>query len=105
VGKIRRWDATSMGLLCVESVRAIHQPPARFRVSPSSYPAGTSFSGVAWARCKYVVAGACCVSVGLSVWELQAGDIADIPAGRYEFRVSGAGPLETVSVWELPPES
>ena len=37
------------------------------------------------------------------MWELQAGDIADIPEGGYEFRVLGRGPVEFVSVWELPP--
>jgi hypothetical protein len=42
--------------------------------------------------------------VGAQTWELQAGDVADIPAGGYRFRVTGSDPVEFVSVWELPPE-
>lgn len=104
MGSVGRWDAERMGPLCLESVRAIHQPPERFRVSPNRYPAGTSFPGAARAGRRYVLSGACSFRVGASVWELRAGDIADIPEGGYEFRVLGTGPVEFVSVWELPPE-
>lgn len=104
MGSAGRWDAERMGPLCVESVRALHQPPIRFRVSPRRYPAGTSFAGASRAGRQYVLSGACSFRVGISVWELQAGDIADIPEGAYEFRVLGTFPVEFVSVWELPPE-
>jgi hypothetical protein len=30
--------------------------------------------------------------------------MADLPEGRYMFRVLGDGPVEFVTVWELPPE-
>jgi hypothetical protein len=35
---------------------------------------------------------------------LQAGDVVDLPEGRYHFRVLGDGPVELVTVWKLPPE-
>ncbi len=102
MGVAQRWDVTRMGPLCVESVRALHQPPERFRVSPSRYPAGTAFGGAARAGRKYVLAGACSYAVGGAVWELRAGDVADVPEGGFAFRVLGGGPVEVVSVWELP---
>ncbi len=101
---VERWKVPRMGPLCLESVRAIHQPPERFRVSPSCYPVGTSFPGSARAGRRYILSGACSFTVGASVWELHVGDIADIPEGGYEFRVLGSGPVEFVSVWELPSE-
>lgn len=104
MGSVGRWDAERMGALCLESVRALHQPAHRFRVSPGRYPAGTSFTGAARAGRRYVLSGDCSFRVGALVWELQAGDIAEIPEGGYEFRVLGTSPVEFVSVWELPPE-
>jgi quercetin dioxygenase-like cupin family protein len=91
-----------MGPLCLDSVRALHQPPERFRVSPSRYPAGASFSESTRAGRRYILSGACSFTAGKSVHELQAGDIADVPEGTYDFRVLGSGPVELVSVWELP---
>jgi len=60
-------------------------------------------AGTARAGRRYVLAGACAFAIGSSTWELQAGDVADIPEGEYQVRVLGSGPVEFVSVWELPP--
>jgi mannose-6-phosphate isomerase-like protein (cupin superfamily) len=51
----------------------------------------------------YVLAGTCAIEVGSSSWEMRTGDIADIPAGDYRFRVTGSKCVELVRVWELPP--
>ena len=104
MGGIWRWEVDEMGSLCLESIHKIHQPSERFRVSPTQYPAGYKFSGIARAGRKYVLAGAFSITVGTSEWELQAGDIADLPEGEYQFRVMGSDPVNFVSVWELPPE-
>jgi hypothetical protein len=98
----QRWEFVGVGSLCLESVRALHQPPERFRVSPSCYSAGTAFGGAARAGRKYVLAGACSYTIGGEVWELRAGDIADLPEGGFAFRTLGGGLVEVVSVWELP---
>lgn len=100
-----RWDFERCGPPCAEAIRALHQPAGRYRISPASYPAGTEFGGAQRAGRKYVLAGSCAFTVGSATWELQAGDIADIPEGSYQFRVLGPGPVELVSVWDLPPES
>jgi hypothetical protein len=92
-----------MGPLSVESIEALHQPPEHFRISQRRYPAAKTFQGAAQAGRHYVLSGGCSFTVGDQTWELRAGDIADIPEGRYEFRVLGDGPAELVSVWELPP--
>ena len=51
----------------------------------------------------YVLRGACRYDFGESV-TIQAGEVAELPAGDYEFEVLGADDVELVMVWELPPE-
>jgi mannose-6-phosphate isomerase-like protein (cupin superfamily) len=100
-----RWDFERQGPLRLEAIRLLYPPAQDYRISPSRYPAGMSFSGAARAGRWYVLAGACAIEVGSSSWELQAGDIADIPAGGYRFRALGSDGVELVRVWELPPGS
>ena len=102
---VGRWDFDGWGPPRVEAIRALHRPAGHYRISPASYPAGTEFGGGARAGRMYVLAGICELTVGQSIWELQAGDIVDFPEGAYRFRVLGSGPVELVSVWELPPEA
>ena len=101
---VRRWDDSRLGPLCLDAVRAIHQPPEQFRISPYRYDAGVAFPGAARAGHRYLLAGACAFTFGAETWELRAGDIAELPEGSYQFRVLGAQPVEFVAVWELPPE-
>lgn len=105
MGAAQRWDAKRSGPLCLDTVRALHQPPERFRVSLYSYSAGSSFGGTARAGRIYVLSGACSLSAGVSTWNLEAGDIADLPGGQYVFQVVGSSQAELVRVWELPAES
>jgi quercetin dioxygenase-like cupin family protein len=100
-----RWDFERQGPLRLEAIRLLYLPAENYRVSPARYSASTSFSGAAHAGRWYVLAGACAVEVRSSSWELQAGDIADIPAGEYHFRALGSDGVELVRVWELPPGS
>jgi hypothetical protein len=100
---VGRWEFERWGEPAAETVRALHQPAGRFRVSPASYPPGTAFGGTSRASRKYVLAGACAFTVGSLTWELRAGDVAELPEGTYEFHVVGSASVELVSVWELPP--
>jgi quercetin dioxygenase-like cupin family protein len=102
---VDRWDFERHGPPGLEAIRLRHLPAEEYRVSPSHYPAGTTFSGAARAGRWYVLAGLCAIEVGSSSWELRAGDIADIPAGEYHFRASDSDGAELVRVWELPPEA
>ncbi len=97
-----RWDFERQGPLRLDAIRLLCLPAENFRISPSRYPAGTSFSGAAQVGRWYILAGACAIEVGSSSWELQAGDIADIPAGEYRFRALGCDDVELVCVWPLP---
>ena len=99
-----RWDEERMGRLCLESIRALHQPPERFRISLRQYPVGVSFSGVSRAAHHYLLSGCCSFTVGSVTWKLEAGDIGLIPGGDFDFQVLGNDPVEFVSVWQLPPE-
>ncbi len=102
MGVAERWDEVRLGPITVESVRVLHQPPERFRVSLDSHPAATTFTGTARAGRRYVLAGTCSYRVDELLWELRAGDIADLPAGEFTFRGRDGGPVQVVSVWELP---
>ena len=102
MGVAQRWDESRWGPLCIESVRALHQPPERFRVVPGCYPAGTSFVGSARASRKYVLAGLCSYVVAGVTWGLRTGEMADSPGGDFAFRVLGDNPVVVVSVYELP---
>lgn len=100
----RKWDEVQMGRLCLEAIRDLHQPAERFRISHRQYPAGTSFGGAAREGRKYILSGWCVFTIQQQTWELQSGDIADIPSGSFHFRVLGSCDVQIVSVWELPPD-
>ncbi|WP_020467830.1 hypothetical protein [Zavarzinella formosa] len=97
------WDYPSHGPLSLEAVRRVHRPGERFRISPARHHPGESFSEISRAGRRYVLAGSCSFTQGNFVWELRAGQFADLPEGPFEFRVLDAGPAELVRVWELPP--
>ncbi len=97
-----RWDFERQGPLHLDAIRLLCLPAENFRISPYRYPAGTIFSGAARAGRWYILAGACAIEVGSSSWELQAGDIAEIPAGEYRFRALGSDDVELIRVWLLP---
>lgn len=103
-GTIQTWDHTHWGSPSLEAIRAMHQPSDRFRISPSRYKPGTAFGFAARAGRKYILTGACAITFGELKWELQAGDVVDLPAGKFDFRVLGSESVELISVWELPPE-
>lgn len=100
----QHWDATHLGPLNLEAVRALHRPRNRFRISSNRYTAGAEFTGLGRAGRLYVLAGACAVSVGESACELSAGDFVDLPQGQHTFRTVGDTAVEIVNVWELPKE-
>lgn len=102
MGEAQRWDTTRNGPLCLETVRAAHQPAERFRVSLYRYSAGDSFGGTPRAGRIYILSGACSITDGVSTWNLEAGDIAELPGGKYVFQVIGSSQAELVRVWELP---
>jgi quercetin dioxygenase-like cupin family protein len=101
---VQNWDHSEWGPASLETIRLLHRPGERFRVSPGRYDPGESFPEAARAGRRYVLAGSCSFTKGGEVWELRAGEFADLPGGQFEFRVLGDSPVELVSVWELPPE-
>jgi hypothetical protein len=99
---IRPWNADQDGPLTLEGVRAIHQPPNRFRISHQSYEAGTSFDGVQQPGFKYILSGNCVFTFGTSRCELHAGHVCEHAAGEFHFEAGRDEAVEFVSVWELP---
>lgn len=80
--------------------------PARhgeqYGVAVHRYPPGARFAGAGGARTCYVLGGAVRLALEGEV-ALRAGDVADLPAGRFEVEVLGDDPLEIAERWELPP--
>ncbi|MEZ4375943.1 MAG: CPCC family cysteine-rich protein [Polyangiaceae bacterium] len=92
-----QWDGISE-----ESVRRLHRPNYRHRISPHRYPHGTAFSGRQRAGTCYVLEGACEFKFGGESVLLHAEQFAALPGGDYTFRVVGDSELHLVNVWELP---
>lgn len=99
---VRKWCKLSSAPLSLETIRTLHQPSARFRISTYTYPPGTAFVGSGRAGTRYLLAGACSFTFGNSAIELRAEDVADVPDGDYQFAVVGDVPVQFVAVWALP---
>jgi hypothetical protein len=91
-----------LGPLCLESIRKLHQPPERYLIREGRYPARAEFGGSSRSGRKYILAGSCEIRIGATTWRLQAGEVADLPEGNFDLRVSPEAAVELVSVWELP---
>lgn len=102
VGEANKWDEATYGPISLEAIRLQFQPEVRYRVSWNKYPAGASFNGWSRAGRHYIISGSCRYSIAGHVWDLTAGDFADLPEGDYWFSVTGDSSVEKVSVWELP---
>lgn len=97
------WDVDENGPLSEDSVRALYQPPGHYRVSRRRFPSGTQFPGTMRAGRCYVMKGQCRYKFS-GVLDLRAGEVADLPAGDFDFQVLGPEDAEIIMVWELPAE-
>ena len=97
---VQRWSDISDQPLTEAAIRARHPRP-RYRVSARRYPPGARFAGSSRAGTSYVVSGAVRFDVGAEV-TLRAGELAELPEGRFELEVLGEQPLVLVQCWELP---
>ena len=101
---VSRWRDTHTEELSLATLRKLHGPPTKYRVSRYEYPVGTSFPGrMLSARC-FVISGACQYHFDVDV-ALRGGDWTDLPSGSYVFRTVGDCPVELVLVWEIPSRS
>ena len=98
---VHEWDASRLGELGEDSIRARHLPADSHRVSVSKYPPGTSFGGVTREGTCYVLKGKCRHSVPEELI-LGSGQFAMIPAGEYRFEVLGDTEVVLVNAWKLP---
>ena len=88
----------------LDAVRALHTPSGHYRISPGSYPAGTTFPGTTRAGRVYVLSGACSYTFDGSTVELSSASYFDHPEGRYHFSVADDADVSLVHVWLLPPD-
>ncbi|MFN3192897.1 MAG: hypothetical protein ACE361_20475 [Aureliella sp.] len=88
----------------LDAVRSLHTPSGHYRISPGSYPAGTSFSGFARAGRVYILSGACSYTFGDSTVQLTAPSYFDHPEGGYNFAVDSVDDVSLVHVWLLQPD-
>lgn len=101
--KIHAWNS-ALGSMSEESIRELHQPAERFRVSRKRYLTGTAFPGAMRSGTCYVLAGACqYIFNDRGVIELRRGEYAKLPEGSYSFSVIGDESVDLVMAWELPP--
>jgi hypothetical protein len=101
--RVWRWDSANVEPLTEAAVRAKY-PSEMYRVSVFRYPPQTKLGGGGMrAGTCHVLSGA-----GRYVFEsevvVRAGDVAELPEGRYSLEVIGDDELVEVLCWELPPE-
>ncbi|GEN10806.1 hypothetical protein SAMN05443572_112144 [Myxococcus fulvus] len=101
---VRRWSELSSKPLSEESVRALHVPAKKYRVSVSRYSPGANISGEMRAGAVYLLAGHCQMEFGTQVVPLAAGDVAEFPAGSFRTLVGREAECVVVFAWELPAE-
>lgn len=85
----------------VDQVKAAFQPPARFRVSPSLYQAGTTLPGTAKEHQLYVLAGTIEIALDDQAITVSSGFEVDVPASTYWLTVRGAQPASVVRIFDL----
>ncbi|WP_254625562.1 hypothetical protein [Myxococcus sp. CA051A] len=102
--RVRRWSELSSKPLSEESVRALHLPARKYRVSVKRYSPGADVGGEMRAGTCYVLAGHCQIEFGTQVAQLAAGDVAEFPADSFRVVVSREAGCVVVFAWELPEE-
>lgn len=100
--RVDRWGSQG-GPLTEEGVRLRHQPPEHFRFRRTNYAAGALHGGIQRAGLCYVLSGTCVFRVGETV-PLAAGQFVELPAGAFEFEVTGTDVCTIVDVLEVPPQ-
>lgn len=101
VVEVREWDPEALGVLSEDTIRALHAPANRYRISRKSFPRGASFPGAMRKGTCFVLEGVCRYRTPEPV-DLHAGQYAEIAEGEYEFEVLGDQDVVLVMVWELP---
>lgn len=98
VRKQRR--STSRGILSFDLVKAMHEE-GTFHVARQEYPPNLRLPGRTRAATWYILQGSC------RLWSdgeahLAAGDVADVPAGKFLIEVGEEG-VVIAQVWDLRP--
>ncbi|MBZ4398485.1 hypothetical protein OWM54_23715 [Myxococcus sp. MISCRS1] len=101
---VRRWSELSNQPLSEESVRALHLPAKKYRVSVDRYSSVEDFGGSMRAGTVYVLAGHCQMEFGTQAVQFAAGDVAEFPEGSYRVVVNHEAGCVVVFAWELPAE-
>ncbi|MCP3062889.1 hypothetical protein LXT21_29300 [Myxococcus sp. K38C18041901] len=101
---VRRWSELSSKPLSEESVRALHVPAKKYRVSVNRYWPGADIGGEMRAGTVYVLAGHCQMEFGTQVAQLAAGDVAEFPEGSFRVVAGREAECVVVFAWELPAE-
>jgi hypothetical protein len=96
---VRKW--VSDQALSEAGIRAKY-PSEKYRVSVQRYPARARTDGVTRAALCHVVSGAAEYEFEGGVELLEAGEIAELPGGRYRLEVVGDEELVVIMCWELP---
>ncbi len=97
---VQSWSTITDKTLSEAAVRA-RFPPEKYRVSVYVYPPQTRLSGVMRRATCHVIAGMCRYTFESEAL-VRAGDVAELPEGRYSLEVVGDGDVVIVMCWELP---
>ena len=98
------WKEAYSGPMSLDSIKSLHVPAERFRISPATYPPGTTFHGLSRVGRIYVLSGGCRYVFGTVAFNLPAGSFAEVPEGEYAFQTVGNAEVHLVRVYELPPQ-
>jgi mannose-6-phosphate isomerase-like protein (cupin superfamily) len=100
----KKWDAAEDGPLTEDTIRRLHLPANRHRISRYEYLPGERVHGFGRSCRAYVLSGRCTVTIAGEQARLSPGAVADLPAGEYFMEVprEDEEALAIVYVWELP---
>lgn len=100
--KPRKWTELSERELSEQAIRELFPLEAGYRFYPNRYDAGVGFpSNIGRDVRIYVLEGSATYTHDGTSITLNAGEFADIAAGRYDFETGGSA-VRLVSVYWLP---
>jgi len=104
------WSDVPREPMSEDAIRRLHSPAEKYRISPNKYEVGVNASAdVSVGFMIYVLSGKCKYvshskdeESNNSELVLTAGDVGNIPPGRYTFQSLGDTLTQVVRVFKLP---
>lgn len=96
-----RWNSGAHGSMTESAIRALHQPPGRWRVSKYIYGPGDEVEGTSRRCTGYALEGRFLFASKDGTASFEEGDMFRFSGGDYSLKVAGSASAVIVWVWEL----